>query len=186
MEEEIWKDIPWYEWLYQVSNLGNIYSNPKKWSWWHKWKILKPYINDLYFSVVLSTKNRVLIHRLVAQSFIPNPENKPQVNHINWTKTDNRAENLEWCTISENWIHSYRVLWNNVWFKKNHYMKWRLWKLNVSSKKINQYDLQWNFINTWWWAWEINRLLWIDKNCISKCCLWKLKTSWWFIWKYTE
>ncbi len=66
----------------------------------HHTGYLRVTINKKYYS----------IHRLVAEKYIPNPNNKPQVNHINGIKTDNRVENLEWVTRSENQIHSYRVL----------------------------------------------------------------------------
>ena len=67
--------------------------------------------NNGYSSVDLckdGTIKKYLIHRLVAEAFIPNPEKKPQVNHINGIKTDNRLDNLEWCTHSENMLHSYK------------------------------------------------------------------------------
>ena len=104
MEEEIWKPIKDYEGLYEVSNLGRVKSlNYRKTG---KEKILKNIeCNNGYLKVGLIKFGKCKmcsIHRLVAEAFIPNPEDKPCIDHINTIKNDNRVENLRWVTHKEN------------------------------------------------------------------------------------
>ena len=115
---EIWKDIPEYEELYEISNLGRVKSKTRKTKFGRGWKvyesqILKPQEDkDGYFRIALSKdgkKRRFFIHRLVMMSFVDNSLNLPVVNHIDGNKQNNKLNNLEWVTRSENDLHAFRI-----------------------------------------------------------------------------
>lgn len=119
---ETWKDVVGYEGLYQVSSLGRVKSLPRYVEFYREGKgpffrpvkerILSLGNNGRYYTATLCRNdemNQQYVHRLMCMAFLPNPKKKPQVNHINGDSWDNRIENLEWCTESENIQHSVRM-----------------------------------------------------------------------------
>ncbi len=106
MNEE-WKDIKEFDGVYQISNMGRV-RRAKPGNTTYVGKILNPFLNYGYKRIRFKTGDVAYrIHRLVAEAFVPNPDNKPYINHLNGIKTDNRADNLEWCTTEENNDHNY-------------------------------------------------------------------------------
>lgn len=120
--KEIWKNIKGFEGLYQVSNLGRVKALKRVIKrkdahggvcvFRYKERILKiTTVSQGYGTVSLTRgSGHHRVHRLVAEAFIPNPDNKPMINHIDGNRMNNKIENLEWCTNRENQIHAVKVL----------------------------------------------------------------------------
>ena len=102
--QEIWKDIAGYDGNYQVSNFGNIRTNDFRGKGIRR--LLKLTVNSIGYKVVRLNGKLKLVHRLVAEAFIPNPKSLPQVNHLDEIRSNNCVDNLEWCTQWENLMYN--------------------------------------------------------------------------------
>ena len=179
--KEIWKDIQGYEGKYQVSNLGNVKSlNYLRKRIEH---LLGLYSRRGYLCVVLS-KNGIhknfSVHRLTAQAFIENPENLPQVNHIDDNKLNNRVENLEWCTAKYNsnyGTHNERMLKTK-----------KLRNCETYARIVSQFTLDGKFVKEYNSITEAERCTGIKRGNICYCCknIKGYKSAGGFKWKYKE
>ena len=186
MNEEIWRDIKNYEGLYQVSNWGRVKTIKTQ-------KIRKLVSNHKGYLLVKLCKNGISVgfsvHRLVAEAFIPNPDNLPQVNHINENKTDNRVENLEWCTNEYN--HNYGTRNERARLKKigNPKMKTCLGKFGKdhhSSKSIIQFTLDDELVRKWDSASDAHRCIGVNYKNISSCCNGQRLSAGGFKWEFYD
>ena len=177
MSEE-WRDVVGYEGLYQVSDQGHVKSlertfiNKSGRKRTVKERILKPDMGrGGYLLVNLHAGGKIrkfYVHRLVCEAFHENPDNKPQVNHLNEDKTDNRACNLEWCTAEEN---------TNFGTRNERSAK-------ALSKPVGQYTLDGELVKIWSSAREAQRQAGFNQSNISKVACGKYKQAYGFIWKY--
>lgn len=166
---EIWKDILWYEGLYQVSNLWNVRSLSYNRCWYIK--NLSPAKNDKWYLYVGLSINGTLhsyaVHRLVARTFLEYNFEKKEINHRNWIKVDNRLKNLEYVNHFENMQHA-----SNIGF--------------IKQKPVSQFTLSWELIKHWNSASWAARILGLSQSGIRCCCVKKHNRSQGFMWRFRE
>ena len=164
---EIWKDCKGYDGKYQISNKGRIWSVSSN-------RVLSLNERSGYLGTILIKPNgkrqNEHCHRLVALAFLDNPNNLPQVNHIDENKHNNNVENLEWCSSYYNMTYG------------------EAFKIAAEKRKkvLNQYDKKGNFIKQWESLKEASETLGISKGNISECCNGKRNFAGGYAWSYNN
>ena len=158
------RDVKGYEGLYAVTSCGKVWSYKRR-------RFLTPVVNKKGYLCINLYKNEklkhFLIHRLVAQAYIPNPDNLPQVNHKDENKTNNCLQNLEWCNASYNINYGTGIERSS----------------NGHKKPILQFDLDGNLIREWQSATDVGKEV---QSNICHCLNGDRKTAIGYIWKYKE
>jgi hypothetical protein len=172
MKEEIWKDVPGYEGLYQVSSHGRIMNKVGY--------IMTPRISNSGYQRISLWINGIYhpfsVHRLVAKVYVPNPLCKEQVNHIDGNKLNNCADNLEWVTQSENMKHAVRTGLQKKYYGREH----------SNSRPIAQFSLDGKLIKTFECAKRAAEELGVAQGNISKCARGEMNKSYGFKWLYLD
>lgn len=179
LNHEEWRNIRESK-EYEISSFGNIRKNKRilKVSEKTTYKIIRLKLDDNY--------KTYYIHRLVAETFIPNVDKKEFVNHIDGNKHNSNVNNLEWCTRTENERHA----WKNG-------MKEKIRKTSIknvesarkyihTNKPVNQFDMNMTFIRRWDSESQAMREIGIDSSAISKCCRKRFKKAGGYIWQFAE
>ena len=187
--QEIWKSIEGYEEKYEVSNLGRVKSLKNN-KGIDRELILKPRISKNGYLYLNLWNNSVCkakkIHRLVAEAFCFKSDNAQCVNHINGVKTDNKAENLEWCTYSYNTKHAVEKGLIKPTIGKINGMYGKHGKNHPSSKPVLQFDMKGNFLKEWESCIEAGTTLNLCGGSIQRCARGDRKSAFGYIWKYKE
>lgn len=155
--KEIWKEIDGLEGLYEVSTKGRVRKLKNG-------RILTGYCNKDGYQIVNLKNKPYPVHRLMALTFLPNPNNLPEVNHKNEVKNDNDISNLEWCTKSYNVNYS----------------------IHNQSCRINQLTLDGEFVKAWESSQQIERKLGYSQGHIIDCCKGKRKRAYGYCWEYSD
>lgn len=199
--KEVWRDIPNYEDLYQVSNFGRVKSLPKQCGWRcsKECKIIQSRFDKDEYLIINLYKNKKMktckVHRLVALAFIPNPENLPIINHKDQNTQNNYVENLEFCD------YQYNATYNNAHIIRGEKSKGKpkskesVEKMRISltgkpnykiRKPILQYSKEHVFIKEWDSATSASKELNIYASAITSCCSGKINSAYGCIWRYKE
>lgn len=207
--EEIWKDIPEYEGIYQVSTMGRIKVR-RKGNERISIGVLDKSTGYRRFSLYKNGEGkRAYVHRLVAESFVPNVENKSEIDHINTIRHDNRVENLRWVTRKENRNNPMSLEHLRLAFtgeNSPHYGRkrseetrrkisdalkssplnhGRTGSMCKKSQLVYQYDLQGNFVAEYAGQAEAARMVGVPQSDISNACNGKLSVAGGFLWRKT-
>lgn len=168
---EIWKDIEGYDGLYKISNMGNVKSLK-----YGKERILKPAKVDGYLRVCLCKNSKYKwfkIHRLVAEAFLDNPYNLPEVNHKDEDKSNNNVDNLEWCSRQY-----------NINYGTGHQRSTETQTNGSKSKTVYQYTLDGVLVAEYPSIMEAQRQLGFNQGYICNCCNGRFNKAYGYIWKY--
>lgn len=184
IDGEIWKDVDGYGGFYEVSNLGRVRSKERITEiqpYCHivrKPRILKAQFNGTYYRVVMSVDGKsrqVLIHRLVAETFIPNPKGLPQVNHKDENGKNNHVNNLEWCTLQYNQSYGTKCLRHS------------LFMVQSAGRAVTQYTLDGVPIASYRSIMEASKKTGVYYSAIREVCIkGKSKTAGGYVWRYAE
>ena len=177
MTEE-WRPIKGYEGQYEVSNYGRIRSLPRIVEYSANGIKIRSYrpgtirktepVGRTGYRKVWLPNQQLLVHRIVAEAFIPNPENKPEVNHIDLCRSNNSVENLEWCTSSENALHGFKFGSRKA----------------PNKKRVRQFDLDGNFIRAYGSVLEAAKTIHADHSNIIKALRGRINSCGGYKWKY--
>lgn len=197
MQQEIWKDIPWFEWIFKCSNKGRIktverYATRKNWKYMFVSEKIRRTYNDKNWYERISLRNWIYhktfwVHQLVMFTFVWKYEwNKNQINHIDYNVKNNNLDNLEFCTPKENNIHKMKREWFSMPKWKEHWWYWKRWKLSKLSKRVWQFK-NWILIKEFESLWECARKTWFNISNIW-CTIYKKRQNFchWFDFKYIQ
>lgn len=184
-EGEIWKDVVGYEGLYKVSNYGRLKSFSKRSRLPNKKLVSVPCERILllkdtngYCKITICKEGKMLhtnVHRLEALAFIPNPENKPCIDHIDGNRKNNCLCNLRWCTVKENMNNPITV---------QRISEGKVGALHPKSKKVMQIDMNGNVVKIWGSIRDAEREGGFRSSSISECCNGKEKSHYGYIWRH--
>ncbi len=171
--KEEWKNVKDYRGFYQVSDLGNVKSFVNGEKMVPKYNVSKGYHEVILCDPYTKKRKRYMVHRLVAETFIPNPNNKPCVNHIDGNKKNNCVNNLEWCTYGENNIHAIKTGLNK-------------YQQKYFGKPVTQYTKDLKFVAEFDSIARASKITNINASQISACCRKekRRKTAGGYVWRF--